>query len=152
MSFAPLHPGDTVCADHAAHIIDGLKARTLAKTEWTHGAHLVAALALLDEKGLGGALSAMPDMIRRYNEASGVHNSDTEGYHHTITVFYLHVINDFIARNPKASVHEDASALLGSALAARDYALNFYTKDLLFSVDARRDYVSPDIKRFPGQL
>lgn len=151
MSFPPLHPGDAVSANHVAHIIAGLKARTLAKTEWTHGAHLVAAVALLDEVGLDGALRAMPDMIRRYNETAGGQNTDTEGYHHTITVFYLHVINDFVAQHHRAPVHDRASALLGSVLAARDYALSFYSKELLFSAVARRDYVPPDLKPFPGQ-
>ena len=151
MSFPPLHPGDPVSADHAAHIFAGLKARTLAKTEWTHGAHLVAAVALLDDIGLEGALRAMPDMIRRYNEAAGVQNSDTEGYHHTITVFYLHTVNDFVAQYRRAPVHERVSVLLGSALAARDYALGFYSKELLFSAAARRDYVPPDLNPFPGQ-
>ena len=152
MSFPPLHPGDAVAADHLAHIIGGLRNRTLPKAEWTHGAHLTAAVALLNETGLDGALAAMPDMIRRYNEATGVNNTDTEGYHHTITVFYLQVIDDFRRSVHKKTPHEQATALLASPSAARDYALQFYSRELLFSVDARRNYCAPDIKPYPGQV
>ncbi len=151
MSFPPLHPGATVSADHAAHILGGLKDRTLPKPEWTHGAHLTAAVALIGDVGLDGALGAMPDMIRRYNEATGVNNTDTEGYHHTITVFYLHVVNDFCRRSDHGAVDAQATDLLASPLAARDYALQFYSRELLFSTNARRRYAPPDIKPFPGQ-
>lgn len=150
MIFQPLHAGATLSADHVAHIICGLKNRTLPKNEWTHGAHLTAAVALLDEAGIDGARAAMPDMIRRYNEATGVNNTDTEGYHHTITVFYLHIVNDF-CRGLAKPVHVRATALLASPLAARDYALQFYSKESLFSKDARRELVAPDIKPFSEQ-
>lgn len=151
MTFLPLHPGDAVAADHPAHIIAGLRSRTLSKQEWTHGAHLVAAVALLAERGLRGAMATMPEIIRRYNEATGVENTDTNGYHHTITVFYLHLIDNFVAQRREMAVHEQSSALLRSDLAARDYAFKFYSKGLLFSVDARRGYIAPDINPFPGQ-
>ncbi len=150
MPHPPIHPGASLNADHAAHILAGLKARTLPKDEWTHGAHLTAAVLLLDEAGLTGALTLMPDMIRSYNEAVGGVNSDTEGYHHTITVFYLCVIDDFCRRHEGAPAHARATALLGSPLAAKDYALQFYSTELLFSVEARRSYVEPDLKSFPG--
>ena len=111
----PIHPGDTVAADHFVHIIDGLRNRTLPKAEWTHGAHLTAAIALLEEAGVDGAIAAMPEMIQRYNEATGVNNTDTEGYHHTITVFYLHVIDDFCRETPTLPPHEQATAFAGVA-------------------------------------
>lgn len=151
MTFPPLQPGNIVADAHAARIINGLRDRTLPKLEWTHGAHLVAAVMLLDEAGYGGALAAMPDMIRRYNEATGVNNTDSEGYHHTITVFYLCIIDNFCSAQNDAPAHERASKLLASPLADRAYPLEFYSKELLFSVDARRRYVPPDLKPFPGE-
>jgi hypothetical protein len=146
MPFPPLHAGSVVTADHATHILNGLKARTLPKPEWTHGAHLTAGVMLLDEVGLDGALAAMPDMIRSYNEATGVQNTDSDGYHHTITVFYLAVINDFCAERLDAPPHNRATSLLASPLARKNYPLEYYSKDRLFSVEARRDLVPPDLK------
>jgi len=151
MAFAPLHPGDDVSPANALRVIDGLRARTLPEKEWTHGAHLTAAVMLLDDVGLDEALATMPDMIRRYNESQGGKNTDTEGYHHTITVFYLYVIDDYCAGLRNLAPYDRATSLLRSPHAERDYALTFYTKELLFSVDARREFLAPDIKPFPGQ-
>ncbi len=150
MPYPPLHPGDAVAANHALRIVNGLRERTLPKPEWTHGAHLVAAVMLLDEAGYEGALAVMPDMIRRYNEATGVNNTDTEGYHHTITVFYLCVVDEF-CRGLHMAPHERATALLASPLADRAYPLQFYSREVLFSVEARRGFIAPDLNAFPGQ-
>ena len=39
----------------------------------------------------------LPDIIRRYNESVGGVNSDTEGYHETITRVFLHGVRLFLA-------------------------------------------------------
>ncbi len=148
MPYSPIHAGAVISADHATHILTGLKARTLPKPEWTHGAHLTAGVMLLDEVGLDGALDAMPGIIRRYNEATGVPNTDSEGYHHTITVFYLAIIDGFCAERLDAPPHDRATSLLASQLARKDYPFEFYSKERLFSVQARRELVAPDLKDF----
>ena len=70
-----------------AHIGEGLLARTLSRPEWTHEAHLAATTYLLTcrarcrhRSGAGRAI------IRSYNESVGGVNSDSEGYHETITL------------------------------------------------------------------
>ena len=62
------------------HVALGLIDRSLPKSEWTHVAHFAAALWLLKRGGVR-AMSEMPPLIRAYNEATGVANSDTSGYH-----------------------------------------------------------------------
>ena len=59
--------------------------RSLPKVEWTHAAHFAAALWLLRQPEMY-ADRDMPRMIRAYNEATGVPNTDTSGYHETITL------------------------------------------------------------------
>lgn len=66
-------------------IAHGLRDRTLPKPEWTHNAHFAAAVWLI-RSPLYDAERDMPAMIRRYNLACGVANTDTEGYHETITL------------------------------------------------------------------
>lgn len=146
MSYPPLHPDAVVSAAHAAHILNGLRDLTLPKEEWTHGAHLTSAVGLLEEKGFDDARAAMPDMIRRYNEAKGGVNSDTEGYHHTITILYLAIIDEFCASYADGPVHETATALLASPLADKGLPLSYYSKARLFSVEARREFIAPDLK------
>ncbi len=60
----------------------GLLDRSLPKREWTHAAHFAAALWLLRAEG-AAAHARMPPAIRAYNEATGVANTDSGGYHDT---------------------------------------------------------------------
>ena len=61
------------------------RACNLPKEKWTHAAHWAAALALIAEDE-AAAHRDMPGMIRAYNESVGGRNTDTEGYHETITI------------------------------------------------------------------
>ena len=127
-------------------IYHGVAALILPKPEWTHEAHLVAGCALLDEAGLAAAEARMPEMIRHYNVATGVQNTDTDGYHHTITLFYLRAIAAFMETQGDAPLAMRVTALLNSPLAHRGWPLNYYSRELLFSVEARRNWVDPDLK------
>ncbi|MHB1871273.1 MAG: hypothetical protein ACYCT1_10525 [Steroidobacteraceae bacterium] len=47
--------------------------------------HFAAALWLLRERGLPACQAEMPALTRAYNEATGVPNTGTGGFHATIT-------------------------------------------------------------------
>lgn len=87
----------------------------------------------------------MPDLIRRYNEATGVANTDTSGYHHTITVFLLREIWAVMRRAPEASLDGHTARVLASPLGDRDFVLTRYRRETLFSVAARWGWVEPDL-------
>lgn len=130
------------------HIYKGFKALTLPKEEWTHEAHLVTALSLLHDHGLEKAEALMPDMIREYNTSRGGINSSTDGYHHTITIFYLRIIEKFRLNNKGLNFEDLATQLLGSEIAAPYYTLNFFSKEHLFTPEARLGLVQPDLKNY----
>ena len=67
------------------HIGEGLLARSLRRDEWTHEAHLAACCWLIAERPDIHPERDLPDLIRRFNESVGGVNSDSEGYHETIT-------------------------------------------------------------------
>jgi hypothetical protein len=142
----PIRAGDTVTDEMARHIYDGVTRLTLPRPEWTHPAHLVFATTLLGKAGLANAETAMPEMIRAYNESVGGVNDDTQGYHHTITLFFLRHIDAFLSPYVHESVGARATRLLASLLATPDYPLTFYSRERLFSVEARRCWVEPDLK------
>jgi hypothetical protein len=133
-----------------AHIGEGLLARTLPRAEWTHEAHLAATTYLLLRRPDVELDADLPDIIRRYNESVGGVNSDTEGYHETITRVFLHGVRLFLAGADAAEPpHELVNALLLSPMGGRDWPLRFYTPQRLFSVAARRTFVIPDIAALP---
>ncbi|HWJ38577.1 MAG TPA: hypothetical protein VNR86_07450 [Sphingomicrobium sp.] len=133
-----------------AHIGEGLLLRTLARSEWTHEAHLAATTYLLLRHPELDLDRELPDLIRRYNESVGGVNSDTEGYHETITRVFLRGVRLFLSEaDLSAPLFELVNDLLLSPMGRRDWPFRFYSPELLFSVTARRDFPEPDIGALP---
>lgn len=129
---------------------EGLLARDLPRADWTHEAHLAATTYLLTRRPDIDIDKELPDIIRRYNESVGGVNSDTEGYHETITRAFLHGVRLFLAEaGPEEPLHELVNELLLTPMGRRDWPLRFYTPARLFSVEARRNFVPPDIAALP---
>jgi hypothetical protein len=133
--------------DHAIiRIGEGLVARTLPRADWTHEAHLAATTYLLSRRPDIDLDKELPGIIRHYNESVGGVNSDTEGYHETITRIFLHGVRLFLKdAEPDAPLHEIVNELLLSPMGRRDWPLKFYSAERLFSVEARRKFVAPDL-------
>ncbi len=128
------------------HIGEGLLARTLTRPEWTHEAHLAACLYILAERPDIVPERDLPDIIRRFNESVGGVNSDTEGYHETITQFFISGVRAFLARTDAAlPLAEKVNALLQAPEGRRDWPLRFYSRERLFSKEARLGWVEPDL-------
>jgi hypothetical protein len=129
---------------------EGLLARSLPREDWTHEAHLAATAYLLSRRPDIAIDQELPGIIRRYNESVGGLNSDSEGYHDTITRVFLHGVRLFLARaNPGQPLHTLVNELLLSPIGRRDWPLRFYTPARLFSVEARRAFVTADIAALP---
>ncbi len=132
------------------HLGVGLLARTLAREEWTHEAHLAATTYLLLRRPDVDLDRELPGIIRRFNDSVGGVNSDSEGYHETITRAFLHGVRLFLAEADRAEpLHELVNELLLSPMGRRDWPLRFYSRERLFSVEARREFVPPDISALP---
>ena len=133
-----------------ARVGEGLLARDLPRAEWTHEAHLAATTYLLLRHPEIDLDRELPGLIRRYNESVGGVNSDTEGYHDTITRVFLNGVRRFLGdANHGEPLHELVNELLLSPVGRRDWPLRFYSRDRLFSVEARRQFVTPDLAALP---
>ena len=136
--------------DAIARIGEGLLARTLPRADWTHEAHLAATTYLLSRRPDIDLDRELPGIIRRFNESVGGVNDDTQGYHDTITRVFLHGVRLFLGEaDPEAPLHELVNELLLSPMGRRDWPLRFYSAERLFSVEARRHFVPPDLAALP---
>ena len=132
------------------HIGEGLIARTLARSEWTHEAHLAATTYLLLRSPDIDVDAELPGLIRRFNESVGGVNSDTEGYHETITRVFLHGVRLFLEEaDTTEPLFELVNQLLLSPMGRRDWPLRFYSPARLFSVEARREFMKSDLRALP---
>ena len=129
---------------------EGLLARTLPRADWTHEAHLAATTYLLLKRPDIDLDAELPDIIRGYNESVGGVNSDTEGYHETITRVFLRGVRLFLAEADRSEpLHQLVNELLLSPMGKRDWPLHFYSPERLFSTEARRKFVPPDRASMP---
>jgi hypothetical protein len=125
---------------------EGLLACTASREEWTHEAHLAATTYLELRRPDIDLDAELPGIIRRFNESVGGVNSDTEGYHETITRSFLHGVRLFLSTADRSkSLWHLVNELLESRMGRRDWPLQFYTRERLFSVEARRTFVAPDL-------
>ncbi len=136
--------------DEVAAIGVGLIDHTLPKPAWTHAAHFAAAVWLIRERPDLTPARHMPPLIRAYNEATGVANTDEGGYHETITQASLRAADAFLRDLPEETpIHAVCNALLASPLGRTDWLLSYWSKSVLFSVAARRGWVAPDLRPLP---
>ena len=134
--------------DEIVEIGAALIARTLPKSAWTHAAHFAAALWILACRTDLDASRDMPSIIRSYNEATGVANTKSSGYHETITQASLRAARAFLAAR-KEPLFLVCNALMASPFGKSDWLLVYWSRDRLLSSEARRRWLDPDIKPLP---
>lgn len=132
----------------AEKLLKGFTACKLAKEEWTHEAHLIGGLWFLAKYG-DNAINELRPSIQRFNESVGGINDDKNGYHETLTVFWLWAIKELMADDDgKVYWNQDSldDLLFDESLSDRNLWSEFYSKDLMMSVEARRGFVKPDLQ------
>ena len=139
------------CDEQVELIGSSFLSLTLPKSSWTHAAHFATALWLLSchpELELD-VPAAMPNMIRAYNEATGVANTDTSGYHETITQASIRAARAFLSHRPTNSLFVTCNDLMSSPLGRTDWILSYWSRERLFCAEARRTWVEPDLGPIP---
>ncbi len=129
-------------------LIKRFEAQQLPKAEWTHEAHLAVAIWYLSNYNFDEALKLMRTNITNHNASVGTPNTDDEGYHETITRFWLIVTEQFLLDKNKTDVTSNLNKFIASQQGLSSYPFVYYNSDTLFSVEARRQWVEPDLKPF----
>jgi len=127
-------------------LIKRFELEKLPKVEWTHEAHLVVAIWYCSKYEFERAVDLVRGNISRHNESVGTENTDTSGYHETITKFWLLIARDFLKDKGDSSVEDNCNALINSIYGESKYPFNYYSPELLFTVKARHYWVYPDLK------
>lgn len=137
--------------DAAIHALGGcFLACTLPKAEWTNAAHWAVAIWLIRCRPDIVPERDLPDMIRLYNVSVGGVNSESSGYHETVTQASLRATRSFLAeRDADEPLHISHAELIAGPLGNRDWALAYWSRESLFSVAARLSWIEPDLAPFP---
>ena len=132
--------------DEIRSLIEGFENGTLPKIQWTHQAHLVMAVWYLSKLDVPVATDIIRNGIKGYNAAVGGENTDTSGYHETITLFYIWFVKKFLTNsNSENSLLENTNNFCAQ-YGDKNLPFEYYSKELLMSVEARRNWVEPDLQ------
>lgn len=92
------------------------------------------------------AVRKIREGIKKYNVSVGGQNTDTSGYHETITLFYTTAIARYLVTNGITSLTDrQILVFLQQPFVTKDFALQFYSKERLMSKEARYRWILPDL-------
>ncbi|GAB4197166.1 MAG: hypothetical protein Fur006_45450 [Coleofasciculaceae cyanobacterium] len=132
--------------DEIERLVRAFESCTLPRCEWTHQAHLIVGLWYLTHYSQLEATNCIRNRIQKYNLAHGIQTTKNSGYHETITLFWVQMVRQFIVvESTNRSIVELANSLIQNYGNPR-LTLEYYSKDLLMSQEARRSWVEPDLK------
>ena len=124
---------------------------TLPMEEWTHEAHLKVGLWHLLRYSAEDSMNYLRDRIKKYNVVCGVKNTDTSGYHETITRFYVEVIALFLAKQGCNQPLDSLAKTLIEQWGDRKLILQYYSREKIMSKNARFNWVEPDLAQLSLQ-
>ena len=124
-------------------VVRSFESCELPPADFNHREHLLVALCYLLRLSDAEALARLRERIGRYVAAHGINPSL---YHETITVFWMKRVRAYLvregARRGLADLVNGLAAESGSSRLIFDY----YSKELIDSERARREWVEPDLR------
>lgn len=124
--------------------LDAFEAAVIPRPDWTHDAHVRMAWLYLNRYPAADALERVRNGIQKLNVRNGV----LEGYHETITVAFVRVISArLLHAEPYESFRARNPDLYDRSLCP---ILKHYTRERLFSAEARAGFLEPDLVAMPS--
>jgi hypothetical protein len=127
--------------DEIDSLLKEFENKTLPKRLWTHHAHLTAGMYYLYRFNFYEALCMIKARIMSYNEAVGGVNSPSEGYHETLTVYWLKVLDQFMSDKRTRPLFEICNSFLHSPFSDKELPFQHYGRERLMSVEARATWI-----------
>jgi len=127
-------------------LISAFESCSLPREEWTHQAHLTVGYWYLSRLPREEATALIRESIQKYNHACGVVTTKEGGYHETITLFYVWVINKHLTDEGVTQTSVESVNRLLEQYGERSKPLEYYSRERLMSWQARQRWVEPDLK------
>ena len=124
-------------------VVRGFENGTIARKDWRHAEHLTVALYYVSHHDLETALLKMRDGIFNLLQSFSVDLNIEMPYHETLTVFWLRTVSKYKNSRNGASFVAVCNELVEKF--DKDYPLRFYSRELLFSDEARKNFVEADL-------
>lgn len=125
-------------------LVRSFEEATISREEWRHAEHLVVGLYYLTRHDLAAATGKMRDGIfNLLRKAFKVDLTKEMPYHETLTVFWMNTLNEFNGSKNGMPLVDKANEVAEKF--DKDYPMRFYSREYLFSDEARARFVKPDL-------
>ena len=142
---SPHTPDFLETEDTLTDFLESFERGSWPKSAWNHAAHVAVAACYLIDNSEGDAAGRMRRGIVHYNQCVGTVNSDHSGYHETITLFWLAIVKARLRELADGMPRVEAVRVLVTELAPqRDLFREYYSFDVVRSVEARKSWIAPD--------
>jgi hypothetical protein len=128
--------------DELEAIVRGFETCTTPATDFPHRSHLVVATWYLNEGGRSYALERMRASILNFLEHYGI----TGKYNETITLFWIIAVEQYLRQLPDGLSLLDRTNAVVESLSNSNLMFEYFSKELLWSERALREWVEPDLK------
>jgi hypothetical protein len=131
--------------DEIEAIILAFEDCTLPRSQWTHSAHLTVALWYLTHYPKLVAAQLIREGIQRYNSAMKIPQTKEGGYHETITLFWIEIVNGFLTEQADSCSNLYQANTLLQRYDNPGLMFQYYSRDRLMSWEARTSWLEPDL-------
>lgn len=126
-------------------LVAAFESATVSRDDWKHAEHMVVALYYLERHDFNAATTKMRDGIfNLLRNGFGVDLTKEMPYHETMTIFWMRTVAEFNASKNGTPTIEKVSEM--TELFDKDYPLKFYSRELLFSDEARAKFIEADLQ------
>jgi hypothetical protein len=129
--------------EEVAEVVRLFESCELPPTAFGHREHLIVALCYLLRMSDAEALERLRARLGKYVRAHGI---NPNLYHETLTVFWLKRVRAFITRACTGRTQAEMANLLAAECGDSRLIFSYYSKELIDSEAARREWTEPDLK------
>ncbi len=130
-------------------LVRAFEDHTLPRSQWTHQVHLTVALWYIVHYPQQEAIQRIRKGIQQYNAANEIQTTPTGGYHETITLFWIHMVQQFLAQHCLNTCNPETINTLIHHCGDPALPFRYYSRDRLMSWEARSTWVEPDVQKLP---
>lgn len=128
-------------------LVKAFEGRRILKPNWNHQVFLTIGLYYCLRFPFGEAAQKMREGLNSLYEAHGVKKSAKNGYHETLTMFWLINIKQFIETTKSYNLVELTNKLV-NIYSDEQLPFRYYSRELLNSLAARNHHIPPDLDKY----
>lgn len=131
-------------SEEIKQLVVGFEDGSYPESKWTHHSHIYMAVWYLRRFSRSEASLRIKEGIKAFNLSKGGKNTDSSGYHETITEFYIRILNKFLDSYNEMPEEDLWNEIANQSFMKSDFPFIYYSKTYLMSTEARLDWMEPD--------